>query len=229
MKSKSINYQSDVILAGLVLILSDCNRSKPEQHEPTAQLFSIDTTYEDVAIPEVIDNTSDVYFERTVVALRNRKNKQAEAELTSGLTAFVEESQIGRVAPLSTLSGQAAKIKALIPLVKAGKVTPDMVAFTTGVGELLIAHDRIEKVESLPVFTAKMNAHLRQVLKNIERNTAHLGRKTEKDGVTVINDARRALNDFDNATVNDTKEAEQNVRNKFGKVKSFIKKYTQVE
>ena len=226
MQNNHIIYAPYVVAAGLLLSLSGCNRSKADQQEAIAQSVSIDSTFEDVAIPEVVDNTSDVYFERAVSALQKHKNTQAANELKSGIAAFEEEVKSSRTSSISTLEKQLAKMKALVPQVEVGDATPNAVQFTTGVGELLVAHDRIEKIESLPVYTAAINIHMNEVLDNIEKNTAHLGQEAQQEGKIVVNKARMALNDFDKATKKDTQKAEQNVRQELGKVKLFIRKNT---
>lgn len=225
MKNNLIIYAPSVLVAGLMLNLSGCSQSNADQTDTTAQSVTIDSTYEDVAIPEVLDNTSDVYFERAVSALRQHNNKRAAIELKSGIAAFEEEAQFSGTRTEGTLVKQLAKMKALVPQIESGNATDYAVQFTTEVGELLVAHDRIEKIETLPVYTAAMNIHMRQMLNQIEKNTVHLGQQARQEGKAVIEDARVAVNNFDNATKNDTQKARQNVRQELSKVKLFIKKY----
>ncbi len=78
MQNNHVIYAPYVVVAGLILNLSGCNRSKADQQEATVQSISIDSTFEDVAIPEVVDNTSDVYFERAVSATSARTSSRAQ-------------------------------------------------------------------------------------------------------------------------------------------------------
>lgn len=225
MQNNSIVYAACVLIAGLMFSLYGCNRSHDEQHlAATAQSITRDSAYEDVAIPEVLDNTSDIHFERAVSDLQKHDHKQAAVELKSGIAAYKKEAQISGTSQAGPLEKQLAKMKALVPLVQAGKATADTVQFTTGVGELLVAHNRIEKLETLPLFTAKMNIHMRQVLDHIEKSTAHLGLKAQQEGNIILKHARTALNDLDRATKNDTQSAEKNVRQELDKVKSYIRR-----
>ncbi|GAB2590888.1 hypothetical protein GCM10027190_44390 [Spirosoma areae] len=207
-----------------MLTLNGCNRSHADQHDDAVQSVAIDSAYEDVAIPEVLDNTSDIHFDRAVSDLQKHNHKQAAIELKVGIDAYEKEAQIGGTSPAYPFEKQLAKMRALVPQVEAGKATADAVQFVTEVGELLVAHDRIEKLETMPLFTAKTNLHMRQVLEHIEKNTAHLSQNARQEGTDVIKDARTALSNLDKAAKSDTQNAEKNVRLELDKVKSFIKR-----
>ncbi|GAB3220540.1 hypothetical protein [Spirosoma arcticum] len=79
--------------------------------------------------------------------------------------------------------------------IKAGATTADAVQFMTGVGKLLVTHDKIERLETLPVITPAQNTHMSQVLDYIEKNTVHLGEEAQQQGKAVVEDACIALND----------------------------------